>query len=222
MTQEREKYRPIHPYGGINAKERMEIRRAAFIDAGIKAFGTNGYVRTTIKDICEIAGLTQRYLYESFEDKEDLLVAVYRKIISDIESEALIIIGQSGISPEDKVRKLIRMFYQLLKEDPCRARVQLFEVLGVSARVDDEYRAGMSKLSDWVGFIIVCVFPEIQNKDKESKIIFTGGAGAILQIANQSILGELDMSVEEIVEQLFRILMALGKSLQSNEIGTVI
>lgn len=205
------KYRPTQPYGGIKARERKATRRATFIEAGLEAFGTIGYVRSTIKDICQIAGLTQRYLYESFQDKEDLLVAVYRKLIMDIEEEARIISDQSGIAPDDKARQILKMFYQRFKDNPRRARVQLFEVLGVSTRVDREYQFAMLKLADWIKLIMVNIFPGHQTAFNEPTIIFTGMAGAIIQIAHQWVLDGLKMPVEKIVDQSFTMVFTLGK-----------
>lgn len=205
------KYKATQPYGGINAHERRDTRSKTFVEAGLEAFGTIGYVRATIKDICQIAGLTQRYLYESFQDKEDLLVGVYRKLIEDIEAEARIIFEQPAISPEIKARNMMKMFYQRFKDDPRRARVQLFEVLGVSSRVDNEYQSAILKLADWIKLIMVNIFPEFQNNCRESRVIYTGVAGAIMQIANQWVLEGLEMPVDEIVDQTFKMFLILGK-----------
>ena len=209
MTQKR--YRATQPYGGIDARERKAARRETFVEAGLEAFGTIGYARSTIADICKEAGLTQRYFYESFKDKEALLVAVYRKLIGDIEEDARIIFDQPDISLDDKGRKMLQTFYQRFKDNPRRAQVQLFEVLGVSPLVDSEYRAGMIKLSDWCKIIANTIFPEFPSPHGEQTVIFTGMAGAIIQIAHQWVLDGMKMEVEEIVDQISNMLFTLGK-----------
>jgi AcrR family transcriptional regulator len=199
------------PYAGIDAEERRSKRREAFIDAGLESFGTLGYARSTIQGICRIAGLTQRYFYESFTDKEDLLVAVYRKLISDIESEALSIIERPGITPEEAALMALRMFFRRFRDDPRRARVQLFEVLGVSPRVDSEYRTAMVTLAEWARLLMIAVFPEISEKWKERNIIHSGAAGAIIQIANQWVLDGLTVSIDDMAEQAIEAFIALGR-----------
>jgi AcrR family transcriptional regulator len=37
----------------------------------------SGYRNTTVKAVCEAAGLTERYFYESFANSEALLVAAF-------------------------------------------------------------------------------------------------------------------------------------------------
>lgn len=61
-------------YGGVEANLREEDRRKKLIEAGLEAFGTKGYAKTNIKTICKLAGLTERYFYESFRHKEDCCV----------------------------------------------------------------------------------------------------------------------------------------------------
>lgn len=210
-SMKQKKYKTTQQYGGIKAQERREKRRETFVEAGLEAFGTIGYGRSTIQDICKIAGLTQRYLYESFKDKEDLLVAVYQKLINDIETESRMVFEQSQSSSEDKMRELLKRFYQRFKDDPRRARVQLFEVLGVSSRVDKEYQSAMIKLADWIEKIMLSIFPEFKEKCEENNIVFMGGAGAIIQIAHHWTLEGLKIPVDQIVDETMKIFFTLGK-----------
>jgi AcrR family transcriptional regulator len=208
MTQKT--YTPTRPYGGIDASERRQTRRDTFVEAGLESFGTIGYTRSTIKGICDIAGLTQRYFYESFKDKEDLLIAVYRKLILDIESEAGTIIAQPGLSPEDMAIKGLTMFFRRFKDDPRRARVQLFEVLGVSPLVDNEYRSAMITLADWIRLFMLIAFPGLGEKWKVIGLIHTGAAGAIIQISNQWVLDGLKTPIDEMAEQAVDAFRAVG------------
>jgi AcrR family transcriptional regulator len=201
----------MRPYGGIDASERRKTRRETFVEAGLDSFGTIGYARSTIKGICDIAGLTQRYFYESFKDKEDLLVAVYRKLISDIEQEAVTIVSQPGLSSEDMALKGLTMFFRRFKDDPRRARVQLFEVLGVSPRIDEEYRSAMITLADWIRMFMLMVVPESGDKWRSPGIIHTGAAGAIIQISSQWVLDGLATPIDEMAGQAIEAFTVLAK-----------
>jgi len=57
-----------------------ERRKKTDRSTGLEAFGTRGYAKTNIKMICGVAGLTERYFYESFRHKEDLCVPYYREL----------------------------------------------------------------------------------------------------------------------------------------------
>jgi len=207
----RKKYKATHQYAGIDAETRQKQRRDVFIEAGLESFGTIGYARSTIRGICENAGLTQRYFYESFENKEDLLIAVYRKLIQDIEDEARNIMAEPGITPRDAAYKSLKMIYRRFQDDPRRARVQLFEVLGVSERVEREYRLARKTLADWVKLFITGVFPNVEDKWLENTIIHTGAAGAIWEIAKQWVMEDFETPIEELVNQEIEAFMVIGK-----------
>src|SRR4029079_8561538 len=64
-------------YAGLSAEERREARRERLIEGAIRAYGELGYRNTTVKAVCEAAGLTERYFYESFANSEALLVAAF-------------------------------------------------------------------------------------------------------------------------------------------------
>jgi hypothetical protein len=103
------------------------------------------------------------------------------------------------------------MFFRRFRDDPRRARVQLFEVLGVSPRVDSEYRTAMVTLAEWARLLMIAVFPEIPGKWKDRNIIHSGAAGAIIQIANQWVLDGLIVSIDDMAEQAIEAFIVLGK-----------
>jgi len=49
--------------------------------------------------ICGVAGLTERYFYESFRHKEDLLCAVYRELINEGQRDSMAALKDSNVSP---------------------------------------------------------------------------------------------------------------------------
>src|ERR1700754_2671567 len=67
-------------YAGLSAQERRLARRERLIEGAIRAYGELGYRNTTVKAVCEAAGLTERYFYESFANSEALLVAAFETV----------------------------------------------------------------------------------------------------------------------------------------------
>src|SRR4029453_6908151 len=76
-------------YAGLSADERRLGRREGLVEGAIRAYGELGYRNTTVKAVCEAAGLTERYFYESFVNSEALLVAAFetvsRRVFSCLE-----------------------------------------------------------------------------------------------------------------------------------------
>lgn len=212
-------HKPSRQYGGIDADQRMNERREKFITAGLEAFGVHGYGQATIKGICRLAGLTERYFYESFKNKEELLCAVFGRLINELETGARNIIETPGIRPEEAVCQITKRFYLLFLQDPRRARVQLFEVLGVSPRVDEEYRQSIKTLAGWIKITFCSLFPSLDPEWLETTIIPTSIAGAMIANAHRWVLDGFQTPIDDIVTQSMEMFMAIGNHYQSKRLS---
>lgn len=202
-------------YGGIEANLREEDRRKKLIEAGLEAFGTRGYAKTNIKTICKLAGLTERYFYESFRHKEDLLCAVYRELIDEAQRYSLEALEDSEGFPLETASRALRTFYQRFQQDHRRAQIQLFEILGVSKNIDREYQNAMRLLADMVRLFLCKVFPHIQEEILNRSMIPTGLAGSIIMIAHEWVLGGFITSMDDIISQCMDLFVAVGKHIES-------
>ncbi len=202
-------------YGGVKADMRKQERRKKLIEAGLEAFGTKGYAKTNIKMICGIAGLTERYFYESFRHKENLLCAVYRELIDEGQRDALAALEDSKGSPLETASQALMMFYKRLQQDPRRAQIQLFEILGVSQNIDREYQNAMRLLADMVRLFLCKAFPHIHEKILKQSMIPTGLAGAIIMIAHEWVLGGFITPLDDIISQCTDFFVAVGKHIES-------
>lgn len=147
-------------YGGAEPEERQAKRRAALVEAGLAEFGADGYAGVSVRAICARAGLTQRYFYESFADRSDLLADVYRSCVELVRHEALLAAGpyvtsSDGVPAADipeAARATLKAFLRTLTQDPRRARVILVEVVGVSPQVE---QVRLSAIHDWAEMILL-------------------------------------------------------------------
>lgn len=201
-------------YGGVEANLRQEERKEKLIEAGLEAFGTVGYAKTNIKMICGIAGLTERYFYESFGYKEDLLRAVYQGLIDDGHRDSLAALEDKDGLPLETVSRALRMYYQPFQQDPRRAQVQLFEILGVSKNIDREYQKAMRLLADMVKFFLCKAFPQIHEETLGRSMIPTGLAGSVIMIAHEWVLGGFMTPLDDIISQCMDLFVAVGKHLE--------
>jgi len=202
-------------YGGVKANLREEERRKKLIEAGLEAFGTRGYAKSNIKTICKLAGLTERYFYESFRYKEDLLRAVYRELVDEAQRDSLAALEDSEGSPLETASRALRMFYQRFQHDPRRAQIQLFEILGVSKKIDREYQNAMRLLAEIVRLFLCKVFPHIHEKILNRSLIPTGLAGSIIMIAHEWVLGDFLAPVDDITSQCMDLFVAVGEHIKS-------
>lgn len=122
-------------YAGASATERRERRRAALLDAGLSLLGTSGLAGTTVRGVCAHAGLTERYFYESFADRDALLLAVFDEVAAG--GAAAILTAVQEVDPRADADALavaaFGAFVSYLTSDPRLGRVLLLEAHGNEA-----------------------------------------------------------------------------------------
>lgn len=80
----------VRPYRGVEAPERAAQRRLRFLEAGLDLLGSAEHdildepADLTVRAICRRAGVTVRYFYEAFADKDEFVAAVFDWVIGDI------------------------------------------------------------------------------------------------------------------------------------------
>lgn len=208
-------------YGGVKASAREEERRNKLAAAGLEAFGTTGYAKTSIKQICEIAGLTERYFYESFKTKEELLGAVYTGVVEGLIEKAGARIEKGGSSPQEIVVETLGIFYRVISEDPRQARMLFFEILGVSPEIDRLYQEATLRLAGLVSRTLQKAFPMLDQGIFDKSIIPVGLAGAVDLIAANWMLAGFKTPVEEILSQVEFLVIMLDRFLKDNGVAAL-
>ena len=67
-------------WSGVPVRDRPALRRDDLITAGIELLGSPGGPNLTVRAACRAAGLTERYFYESFTDRDDYVAAIYDEV----------------------------------------------------------------------------------------------------------------------------------------------
>ena len=89
-------------WAGVSAEDRRAERRELLLGAGFELLGGEG-TTATVRGICGHARLNPRYFYESFTDLDELVVAVYDRVVSEL-SEAVFRAAESA--PADRVDQI--------------------------------------------------------------------------------------------------------------------
>lgn len=153
-------------YIGLNTEQRQEKRRTQLIAAGLELFGTAGYRATTVEAVCAQAGLTKRFYYESFTNREDLLIAVFAHITTGWRE-----VVRSAVDDATELDLMARVHaalvaaFDYLDADRRMARVLFVEVLGVSPQVDRTYRDSMQVWTDFIDAMIADRIPGAVRSD---------------------------------------------------------
>lgn len=118
---------------GVPLAERQAERRALLIDAAFDLLGTEGDGATTVRAVCQRARLNPRYFYESFADRDELLLAVYDRQVAELGDLLAERLADVDGDEEAFTRRGVETVVRFAAEDPRRARVLYTEALGNEA-----------------------------------------------------------------------------------------
>ena len=190
--------RPGRRYGGIEADQRRAERRARLIKAALDLFGSVGYQATPVKLVCERASLTQRYFYESFRDREQLLQAVYDEQIAMVKASMYEAVISAGDDVQEQIRAGFGAVIGALLGDSRRARIVLVEVVGVSTFLESHRRGVMHQFVDFIVSIASQEFPD--DMPSRFEIAAMTMVGGITEILVDQTLGYRSATLEELVD----------------------
>jgi AcrR family transcriptional regulator len=117
-------------YAGVGASERVAARRRRLLDAALELLGAEGWRATTVRAICAKARLTPRYFYESFTDRDELLLALFDELVAEAAAHVLQAVDGAEHEARAKARAAIGAFIELVTDDPRKARVLFIEAVG--------------------------------------------------------------------------------------------
>ena len=124
-------------YGGRTAQQRRQERRERLLEVGLEQFGTAGYAATTIEGLCAAASLNARYFYEQFRSREELLGAVYERHVETVLGEVRAALDAVPAPAPQRLESGLRAFVDATLADERGARVNYFEMVGVSQKLED-------------------------------------------------------------------------------------
>jgi AcrR family transcriptional regulator len=178
-------------YGGVSAQERVATRRAKLLDAGLELFGTKGIAATTIADVCAEAGLTKRYFYESFATVDVLAGAVFVDVTDRlVEQVRPAIAAGGGTDP----RPALTVYLSAVLGDRRLARL-----LGTESRTGPlaQGTAGFG------GRAVALWFASTPGADNPVlRLRAHAFAGALAEIALAWTEGQLELSLDEVIDEL--------------------
>ena len=114
-------------YAGLTGEQRAASRRESLLEAGLEVFAAAGQSGATMTAICAQAKLTERYFYESFTSRDELLQAVLDRIADEIRDAGLSALRTSTGTLEQRVRNAITAFVTILTDDPRKGRVAMIQ-----------------------------------------------------------------------------------------------
>ncbi len=197
-------------YGGLSASDRTAQRRERLLDAALELYGTRGFAATGVKDVCREAGLTDRYYYESFRSASELFIATFDRATESLLSLVAERVASAPPDPEAQARAAIDGFVRELARDPRIARIIFVEASVAGADVERHMR---TRLRQFAALVAATARPHVAARIPD-RLLHLGAlslVGAIERLMIEWQDGELDASVDELVEFLVQFFLVAGE-----------
>jgi AcrR family transcriptional regulator len=170
-------------YSGQSFADRQTDRRARLVRAALEVAGRFGLEGTSVAAICAEAGLTARYFYESFPNRDAIFVDAYRMAQEELLSHV-----DAAKDRADPVRSALTGFYTALYEHPGLARVFLVDLNDHGNAMHAVSQEGAKNLTK--AFALKAKHP----------LLIAGIIGAVVDVAKRWIESEFAEPVETVVE----------------------
>jgi AcrR family transcriptional regulator len=196
-------------YLGATADERRAQRRRRLLDAGLQCFGTAGFARTRVKDVCGEAKLTERYFYEAFSGLEALLVAVFDEVVED--TGACILDAVEAAPPDDELaraRLALTAFVERLTDDPRRLHVLYVDARGTSAALDERRVAALQAGAQLVVDAAAAFYGADRVPRTDATLTATALVGGTAELLLAWHRGDLDVPRERLVDHAAALFVA--------------
>jgi AcrR family transcriptional regulator len=189
----------------MSQDERRAQRRSQLIAAAIEVYGERGYRQATVKAVCEAAGLTERYFYESFANSEDLLIASYNAVTYAVFGAIRNAAAAAGSDRVERARAMLRAYFAALQREPRSARVFLVEIRGVSRAVDKAFDASLRAIGAEIGRLSGA------EADDADPLLQAGIVGGVIHIALRWIEDDYTPDIDSVTDSAMRLVMVEAK-----------
>ena len=202
---------PTGIYGGVPAEKRRAERRVRLIEAALDLAGTEGWQAATVRAVCARARLTPRYFYESFENRDALLLAVFDELAAEAAERVLEAVTAAPDEAEAKSRAAVAAFVDLLVEDPRKSRILFMEAMGHEALM----RRRLDGLKMFAGLIAGQARAFYRPPAGSDRLVETTAlllAGGLAELLIAWVDGDLDSTRDELVDDCAALLAATGEA----------
>jgi AcrR family transcriptional regulator len=201
-------------FTGLSAADRRLERRALLLDAALEVVGREGWRAVTVRAVLEGARLNPRYFYESFDDLDQLVVALYDRVVEQLGAAVWTALAAAGDAPADHLRAVVAAIVGFVDEDRRRGRVLYTEDLG-----NDALRRRRAETAGMVVAFVEDYAAErragTDSADPVGRVATSVLVGGFNQLLVDWLAGRVRASRDELVEDCTALFLALGDAAAS-------
>jgi AcrR family transcriptional regulator len=200
-------------YAGKDAALRKKERKDQLIKASIHLIGRDGFAAVSIDAICAEAGLTKRYFYEAFSDREALLTAAYERAANEFLQSILAAAAPHLQDSRRLVRAGLTETFGFIKRNPDKARLMMIEAMSVRGQLGKVYG---KRYDDFVNLLLEFTRPLLAQTAPDErifKVLAKGMVGALIHLCQGWIATDYKQPAQELIDGMELIMGGLGVQL---------
>lgn len=200
-------------YAGKAASTRQRERKEKLILAGMKLIGSEGFAASSVDAVCAEAGLTKRYFYESFKNREELLIEAYREATRELMSSIMKAAAPYREDSRKLVRAGIQQTFTFVQQNPDKAKLIMIEAMSVRSQLGRVY--GKS-YGEFVDLLVAFTKPFLADGgpgDTILAVMAKGGVGVLIHLCQGWIAADFEQPIDELVMGAERIFGGMGREL---------
>lgn len=198
-------------WNGLSPEERQRERRRLLIEAAFDLLASEGSTGTTVRAVCAHARLNPRYFYESFEDLDALVVAVYDDVVDQLRREIAAATATAGRDRGAVIRRAVEATVVFVDADRRRGRILYVEALGNEAlnvrRLETGF--GLVEAIERDGSRQTTSAPDITAIGRVGAAVLVGGFSEILAAWLD---GRIELSRHQLIEDTATLFLAVSET----------
>ncbi|MEN4450118.1 TetR/AcrR family transcriptional regulator [Mycobacterium sp. SM3041] len=196
---------------GRTLTERKAERRLALLNAALDVIGEGGTRAVTTKAVCDRAGLIPRYLYESFQSRDDLVVAAFDTAFERVATALLRGFAEAQSSDEStRLRAALGASLDAIAEEPGALR--LFLDVATDPVLEDRSQSMQAMLVKTVWQPILNETTSPPSNPAAAEFLATAVTGAAVSVLTSWTTGALDMTRDELLDYAVRFAATMRAS----------
>lgn len=152
--------------GAVRQRLSRAERHDLILEHATEVFGTRGYHNVSMDDVAEHAGISKALVYQHFQSKDDLYMAVLKSFMETLSEEVLPAWGQD-LPPAERFWRGFVAFFTFIERNKQAWGVLYRDVV----EIDDAVVKGLHTLTAEMAQHIAAVFEaELENREVDPRL----------------------------------------------------
>lgn len=192
-------------WAGISIEERRAERRARLMAAARSLLAEGGGPACSVRAVCRTSGVTERYFYENFKDRDELVATVFDGLVAQIAEAILVAISGTDGSPVAVATAAVDTAVGMTLDEP-----EVGQVLFVALVSDPILYDKIDEFGPVLAGLIRTQLDQDAPAD-HTALVASSLAGALGHLFHQYVLGTLEVSRAAFVSHCVQLLLTVAE-----------